>query len=259
MCGAFERGVGIAGKGDGAGTAAAGFGESGDGEGGASAGGDADYDVILRGLAAGHFLASGFGIVFADFRGGGQGFVASGDDEVDAIRVGGREGLDGVEGGDAGAGAGAAVDEVPPVAKSGGELFDGAGDLREGTGYGEGDGGVFSVDEGGDFEGGFAVEVLGGSVELFGAEAAESGRVRFQSWPFRMLRQVHCNRCRVAESTCGKEPGSQRTRRNAAEIAESFSVLRLHSGLRLRRRGTGGGFFLLRHWNSRARCGWLGE
>src|SRR5258708_39331791 len=104
MCGAFERGVGIAGKGDGAGTAAAGFGESGDGEGGASAGGDADYDVILRGLAAGDFLAAGFGIVFADFRGGGQGFVVSRDDGVGAIGVEKPEELDGRVGGASGGG-----------------------------------------------------------------------------------------------------------------------------------------------------------
>jgi len=32
-------------------------------------------------------LAAGFGIVFTDFGGGGQGFVTSGDDEVDAVGV----------------------------------------------------------------------------------------------------------------------------------------------------------------------------
>src|SRR5205807_9630621 len=104
--GAFERGVGIAGEGDGASTATAGFGEGGYGEGGASAGSDAEDYIFLIGLAAGHFVASGLGIVFANFGGGGQGLVASGDDEMDAVGVEGGKDFDGVEGGDASAGTG---------------------------------------------------------------------------------------------------------------------------------------------------------
>ncbi len=115
-----------------------------------------------------------FGVVFADFGGGGEGFGASGDDEVRSrIGVEGGRALDGVEGGDAAAGSGADVDEASAAAESGGDLIDGAGDLGQGAGYGGGDGGVFGVDQVRDFEGGFAVEIVGGLVGLFGAEAAE--------------------------------------------------------------------------------------
>src|SRR5207253_4771976 len=116
-----------------------GFGEGGYGEGGASAGSDAEDYIFLIGLAAGHFVASGLGIVFANFGGGGQGLVASGDDEMDAVGVEGGKDFDGVEGGDASAGTGADVDEASAAAEGGGDLIDGAGDLRQGAGYGEGD------------------------------------------------------------------------------------------------------------------------
>jgi hypothetical protein len=63
-------------------------------------------------------------------------------------------------------------------------LIDGAGDLGQGVGNGEGDGGVFGVDEVGDVERGFAVEVVGGLVGLLGAETAERGGLGFQVGPF---------------------------------------------------------------------------
>jgi hypothetical protein len=53
------------------GAAAAGFDDGGDGEGSASAGRYTEYYIVLSGFAAGHFLAAGFGVVFADFGGGG--------------------------------------------------------------------------------------------------------------------------------------------------------------------------------------------
>src|SRR5260370_42482614 len=112
MSGAVERGVGIAGESDGGCAAAAGFGEGGEGEGSATTGSDAEDYIFFCGLAAGHFLAAGLGIVFADFGGGGQSFVASGDDEVDAVGVEGGEDLDGIEGGDAAAGSGAGGEEA---------------------------------------------------------------------------------------------------------------------------------------------------
>ncbi len=73
--------------------------------------------------------------------------VASGDDELNGAWVGiecGRA-LDGVEGGDATAGAGADVDEASATAKGGGDEIDGARDLGQDAGYGESDGGVFGV------------------------------------------------------------------------------------------------------------------
>ncbi|MGB8750496.1 MAG: hypothetical protein WCD06_01775 [Candidatus Sulfotelmatobacter sp.] len=47
-------------------------------------------------------------------------------------------------------------------------MIDGAGDLGQGAGYGLGYGGVLGVDEAGDLEGRFAVEVVGGLVRLLG-------------------------------------------------------------------------------------------
>src|ERR1700693_5045054 len=149
MCGAFQRGVGIAGESDGVCAAAAGFGDGGYGEGSASAGSYA-YDYVLPGgFAAGHLLAAGFGVVFADFGGGGQGFGASGDDEVDAVGVECGLALYGIEGGDTAAGSGAHVDEACAIAKGVGDLIDGAGNLGQDAGYGLGDPGVFGVDQAG--------------------------------------------------------------------------------------------------------------
>ena len=91
-------------------AAAAGFGDGGYGEGSASAGSYTQDHVVFRGLAAGHFVAAGFGIVFADLGGGGQSFGASGDDEVDAVGIEGGLALYRVESGDAATGSGADVD-----------------------------------------------------------------------------------------------------------------------------------------------------
>jgi hypothetical protein len=55
------------------------------------------------------------------------------------------------------------------LAEGGGYLIDGTGNLRESAVYGQGDGGVFGVDEAGNLEGGFAVEVARGLVRLLGA------------------------------------------------------------------------------------------
>jgi hypothetical protein len=69
-------------------------------------------------------------------------------------------------------------------------LIDGAGDVGQSAGYGLGYGGVFGIDELGDCEGRFAIEIVGGVVGLLGAEAAEWGW--FQVGAFRNWR-VHFN------------------------------------------------------------------
>ena len=143
--GALERGVAVAGEGDGVCAAAAGVFDGGDGEGSASAGGDAEHDVVLAGLA---FLDFGDGersVVFAGFGGGGKSFGASGHDVLHGARIGveGGRDLGGVESAEAAAGSRADVDQASAVAKSGDDDVDGAGDLRQSAPHGGGDGRVF--------------------------------------------------------------------------------------------------------------------
>jgi hypothetical protein len=69
--GSLERGIGVAGEGDGVGAALASSFDGGYGERGASTRCYAEDYVVFRGLAAGHFFAAGLGVVFADFGGGG--------------------------------------------------------------------------------------------------------------------------------------------------------------------------------------------
>src|SRR6202023_2183239 len=89
--------------------------------------------------------------------------------------------LDSVEGGDASAGSGAHVDEASAAAEGGGDEIDGARNLGKNAGHGESDGEIFGVNQSGDFEGRFLVEVEGGVVGLFGTQSAKRGGA-FQSW-----------------------------------------------------------------------------
>ena len=97
------------------------------------------------------------------------------DDELDQARIeikGGRT-FDGVERGDASAGAGADVDEAAALGERRGNQIDGLRDLREGALDCSGDLGIFTVDDPGDFKRGFAIEIGGGGVCFLGAKAAE--------------------------------------------------------------------------------------
>ena len=166
MCGAFEWGVAVAGEGDGSGAVMAGIGDGGKSERRASAGGDTDDNVVLARPAFGHFGAGRCGVVFTGFVGNGKSFWTSSDEELHgaASDVESGRALGGIEGGDASAGAGADVNQASTLAESGGNEVDGAGNLRQGAADGESDGGVFSVDEVGDLEGGFLIEIGGGWV-----------------------------------------------------------------------------------------------
>src|SRR5271165_1116910 len=168
--GAFERGVAVAGEGDGAGSAGAGVVDGSDGEGGAAAGGDAENDIALPGLELFHFGDGQGGVVFAGFGGGAEGFGTSGHDELHGAWIGVEGGLDfgGVESAEASAGAGADVDEASAVAEAGDDEVDGAGDLREGAAHGGGDGCVFAVDEANDFERRHAIKISRRGENLFG-------------------------------------------------------------------------------------------
>ena len=164
ISGALERGFAVAGKGDGAGSAATGVFDGGDGERSASAAGDAEDNIVLAGLALLHFLDGKFGIVFAGFGGGGEGFRTSGHDVLHGARIGveRRRDFGCVEGADAATGSGAHVDEASTLAESGDDDVDGAGNLRQSAGDCGGDSGVFVVDEPDDFERRHAVEISGG-------------------------------------------------------------------------------------------------
>src|SRR6267378_4450854 len=90
--------------------------DDGNGEGSASAGGDADDNIFSGWLLLRDFLAAQFAGVFVGFHGRAQRFWAAGDYELDHARIdikGGRT-FDGVEGGDAPAGASAHVDQASP-------------------------------------------------------------------------------------------------------------------------------------------------
>ena len=177
ISGALERGFAVAGKGDGAGSAATGVFDGGDGERSASAAGDAEDNIVLAGLALLHFLEGKFGVVFAGFGGGGEGFGASGHDVLHGARIGVERGRDfrSIESANAAAGSGAHVDEASALAKSGDDDVDGAGDLRQSAGDRGGDGGVLAVDQADDFERRHAIEISSGGKNLFGGEAAEIG------------------------------------------------------------------------------------
>jgi hypothetical protein len=104
---------------------------------------------------------------------------------VDAVGVEGGLTFDSVESGDAAAGSGADVDEASTAAEGGGDLIDGASDLRQSARYCEAYGGIFGIDELGDFEGRFLVEIVGCLVGLLGTEAAEWGWFQvgaFRDW-----------------------------------------------------------------------------
>ncbi len=175
--GAFERGVAVAGEGDGAGAAAAGVFDGGDGERSASAGGDAEYDVVLAGLALLDFGDGQRSVVFAGFGGGGERLRASGHDVLHGARIGVERGRNfgGVESADAAAGSGADVDEASALAEPGDDDVDGARDLRQGAADRRGDGGIFLIDEAHDFERRHAVEISSGGKVLFGGELPKIG------------------------------------------------------------------------------------
>ena len=63
----------------------------------------------------------------------------------------------------------------------GGASHDHARNLGKNAGHGESDSEIFGVNQSGDFEGRFLVEVEGGVVGLFGTQAAKRW-VAFQSW-----------------------------------------------------------------------------
>ena len=120
-------------------------------------------------------FAAQFAGVFVGFHGCAQRFWAAGDYELDHARVhvkGGRT-FDGVEGGDASAGAGAYVDQTPALGECRGDQIDRLRDLPESALHGGGNLGIFSVDDAGDFERRLAIEIDGGGVCFLGTEAAE--------------------------------------------------------------------------------------
>ena len=149
--------------------------DGGDGEGRASAGRDAYDDIFFCRLLLRDCIAAQLTGVFVGFHGRAQRFWAAGDYELDHARVdvkGGRT-FDGVEGGDASAGAGAYVDEASALGERRGNQIDGLRDLPESALHGGRDLGIFSVNDASDFERGLAVEIGGGEVGFLGSEAAE--------------------------------------------------------------------------------------
>ena len=173
--GALERGIAVAGKCDGTGSATAGVLDGGDGEGSASAGGDSDYRVLLAGFALLHFRDGRGGVVFAGFGGVAESLGASGHDVLHGAGIGveGGRNFGGVEGAKTSAGAGADVDEMAALPETGGDYVDGAGDLRQSTPDSGGDGGILAVHEADEFQRRFAVEVGGSRVGFFSREDAE--------------------------------------------------------------------------------------
>lgn len=87
ICGALQRRVAITGERDGFRAAMPREFESGNGERSASAGGNAKYNVVLARFSLRYFLAGELRVIFAGFGSAGQGFLASGHDELHGARV----------------------------------------------------------------------------------------------------------------------------------------------------------------------------
>src|SRR4029077_19422419 len=105
------------------------------------------------------FFAAQFAGVFVGFDRRPQRFWAAGDYELDHARIdikGGRT-FDGVEGGDAPAGAGAHIDQTPALGERGGDQVDGLPNWPESALHGGSNLGIFRVDDAGDFERGLAI------------------------------------------------------------------------------------------------------
>ncbi len=134
-----------------------------------------DDDIFVGWLLLRHGFAAEFAGVFVGFDGCTQRSWAARDDELDHARVdikGGRT-LDGIERGDASAGAGADVDQASTLGERRGDQIDRLRDGPQSALHGGSDLGIFSVDDAGDFERGLAIEIGGGGVRFLGAEAAE--------------------------------------------------------------------------------------
>src|ERR1019366_6178930 len=113
--------------------------------------------------------------VFVGFYGCAQRFWAAGDDELPDARadVKGGWAFDGVEGGNASAGAGADVDEAPALRERRGDQIDCLRDLPQSLLHGTSDLGIFAVDDAGDFKRRFTIQIGRGEVCFLGPEAAE--------------------------------------------------------------------------------------
>ena len=172
----FELGVGIAGEGDGLRATTTGVLDGRNCEGSASAGGNADHDIFLCRLALDHFGAAQFAGILTGFGFGPKSFGPAGNDvlhEAGRSREGGRN-FGSVEGADAPAGAGADVEQSSALAEMGGHEVDGAGNLRQRVLDRCGDFGVFGIDDAGNLEGGFEVDVVGLGIGTFGGQVLQA-------------------------------------------------------------------------------------
>ena len=115
-----------------------------------------------------------FGRVLAGFGRAVQRFDSAGDDELHSvvIDVEGWRTLRGIQRAEAAAGSSANVDESASLLKGFGDQVNCACDLRQGGFYGGGNFRVLRIDDAGDFERGFLVEIPGGAIGLFGGQVA---------------------------------------------------------------------------------------
>jgi hypothetical protein len=140
-----------------------------------SAGGDAYDNIFFGRLLLRDFFAAQFAGVFVGFHGCPERLWPAGDDELDHTRVhvkGGRT-FDGVESGDASAGASAYVEEAPAFGERRGDQLDGLRNLPESSLHGGRNLGIFSIDDAGDFRGRLAIEIYRSGVCFLGTEASE--------------------------------------------------------------------------------------
>ena len=130
---------------------------------------------MLAGLLLRHFALAELAGVLAGFGGAVQRFDSAGDDELHrpGIDIKGRWTLGGIERAEATAGSSADVDQAASLFQSFRDQIDCAGDLRQGSFHGSGNFGVLRIDDVGDFERGFQVEISGGAVGLLCREVAQ--------------------------------------------------------------------------------------
>ena len=108
-----------------------------------------------------------------------DGLRASGDERANEMRRDAESGraLGGIENTEAAAGAGADVEQTPPLTEAIDDAVDSPGNRRKLAGDGGGDSAILAIHDADDLERRFVIEIARGQVALFGAPAFSRRRL----------------------------------------------------------------------------------